>query len=88
MHYALCITPAVLCLLSCPTVLFCPVQRVHFVCLRHKNPIREQIRHPFRFWPEIFVFCEVARLGGGGGVGDLLGGVLRMEGVDVVRWLG
>lgn len=29
MHYALCITPAVLCLLSCPTVLFCAVQPVH-----------------------------------------------------------
>lgn len=54
LHYALCIMPAVLCLLSCPTVLFCAVQPVHFVCLRLKNPIREQVRHPFdsglHFW--------------------------------------
>lgn len=49
----------------------------------------------FRFWPEIFVF---ARLRGWAAeeekedeeeeLGIFLGGVLRMEGVDVVRWLG
>lgn len=82
MHYACYAVSAVL---SNSPVLCSPARS--FVCLRLKNPIREQIRHPFRFRPE-FLVCEVARLGGGGGVGDLLGGVLRMERVDVVRWLG
>lgn len=84
LHYALCIMHYACCAVS--AVLSSSPAR-SFVCLRLKNPIREQIRHPFRFWPEFWV-CEVAWLGGGGGVGDLLGGVLRMEGVDVKRWLG
>lgn len=65
MHYACCAVSAVL---SNSPVL-CSPARSFCVCLRLKNPIREQIHHPFRFWPEIFVFCEVARLGGGGGEG-------------------
>lgn len=93
MHYALCITPAMLCLLSCPTVLFCAVQPVHFVCLRLKNPIREQIRHPFDSGLHFLFF---ARLRGWAAeekedkkedekedLGIFSGGVLRMEGVQM-----
>lgn len=56
MHYACCAVSAVL---SNSPVLCSPARS--FVCLRLKNPIREQIRHPFRFWPAFFVFCEVGR---------------------------
>lgn len=82
--------PAVLCLLSCPTVLFCAVQPVHLCVFVSK--IRSE--NKFAILSILAcIFCFFARLRGWAAEEededeDLLGGVLRMEGVDVVRWLG
>lgn len=92
MHYACCAASAVL---SNSPVLFCPVQSVHFVCLRLKNPIREQIRRPFDSGLH-FLFLFFARLRVCAAeekkdkkkdeeeeLGIFLGGVLRMERVQM-----
>lgn len=90
MHYALRLLCCVCCSVqSSPFI---------FVCLRLKNPTREQIRHPFDSGLHFLFF---ARLRGWAAeekedkkedekeeLGIFRGGVLRMEGVDVKRWLG
>lgn len=88
MHYACCAVPAVLSngpVLSSPARSFCL-----------KNPIREQVRHPFDSGLK-FLFCFLRgwaaeekedKKDGEEELGIFLGGVLRMEGVDVKRWLG
>lgn len=90
MHYACC---AVSAALSNSPVLSSPARSF---CL--KNPIREQVRHPFDSGLHFLFF---ARLRGWAAeekedkkedekeeLGIFRGGVLRMEGVDVKRWLG
>lgn len=88
MHYACCAVSAVL---SNSPVLCSPARS--FVCLRLKNPIREQIRHLFDSGLNFLFF---ARLRGWAAeekeeddedeeeeLGIFRGGVLRMEGVQM-----
>lgn len=89
MHYASCITPTVLCLLSCPTVLICSVQSSPFILCVFVSKIRSENKFAILF--DSGLNFGVARLRGWAAeeeLGIFLGGVLRMEGVDVKRWLG
>lgn len=89
MHYALCITPAVLCLLSCPTVLFCSVQSSPFILCVFVSKIRSENKFAILFDSGLhFWTAEEEKEEEKEELGIFLGGVLRMEGVDVVRWLG
>lgn len=84
MHYAL----RLLCCVCFPVQQSCSVQSSPFICVfLSQNPIREQVRHPFdsglHFWT-----AEEEKEEEKEELGIFLGGVLRMEGVDVKRWLG